>query len=145
VAGHGTEEKHERELRDFFAEVAARLANLDRIEVIGRGYPHQWFAELLRRIAARRNEATDIGVRTVTRRPSDGQLTARLRKISGTELPRRRVGRYRLPTVEPATATGRPLRPSGGRRTLRPARLPEAKHIAEEIELMLASPPSEIE
>ena len=145
VAGHGTEEKHERELRQFFAEVAARLANFDMIEVVGRGYPHQWFAELLRRIAARRNEATEVGVRMVTRRPSDRQLNARLRNLSGTELPRRRVGRYRLPTVEPATATGRPLRPSGGRRTLRPTRLPETKHIAEEIELMLADPPSEVE
>jgi hypothetical protein len=145
VAGHGTEEKHERELREFFAEVAGRVANLDIIEVIGRGYPHEGFAELLGRIAARRNETTHISVQTLSRRPSDAQLKARLRKASGTELPRRRVGRYRLPTIEPATATGRPLRPAAGRRTLRPARLPEAKHIAEEIELMLASRPSDVE
>ncbi len=145
VAGHGTEEKHERDLTEFFTKVAARLGHLDMIEVVGRGYPHQWFAELLRRVAARRNEATEVDVRTVTRRLSDRQLKAQLRKLSGTELPRRRVGRYRLPTAEPATATGRPLRPSGGRRTLRPARLPETKHIAEEIQLMLADPPPDAE
>jgi hypothetical protein len=145
VAGHGTEEKHERELRAFFTEVAARLSDLDTIEVVGRGYPHEWFAELLRRVAARRNEATGVDVRTVARRPSDRQLMAQLRKLSGTELPRRRVGRYRLPTAESATATGRPLKPSAGRRTLRPERLPETKHIAEEIELMLADAPPEAE
>lgn len=145
VAGHGTERKHQRELSEFFTEVAARLGNLDTIEVVGRGYPHQWLAELLRRMAARRNETTTVDVRTVSRRPSDAQLKARLRKLSGTELPRRRLGRYRLPTVEPTTATGRPLRASGGRRTLRPARLPETKHIVEEIELMLAEPPPETE
>ena len=36
VSGHGTEESHEREFRRFLADVVARLAGLEAIEVVGR-------------------------------------------------------------------------------------------------------------
>jgi hypothetical protein len=145
VAGHGTEQKHERTLMEFFGELVAKLGNLETVEISGRGSVHQQFAEQLRTWLSQHNENTAVTTRTLARRPSDRQLKARLRKLSGTELPRRRVGRYRLPATEPTTATGRPLRPAAGRRTLRPAPLPGAKHIAEEIDLMLGDPPPEAE
>ena len=141
VPGHGTEARHERDLQAFFADLAARLADLDVIEVIGRGLPHERFADLLNRLAARRQETPVVTTRAVTRRPSDAQLKARLRKLVGAELPRRLVGRYRLPATEPASPTGRPLRPAAGRRTLRPPRLLERREIAEEVELMLEDAP----
>jgi hypothetical protein len=97
----------------------------------------------LRRLADRRKEAVTVTTRTLSRRPSDRQLVARLRVLSGTELPRRIQGRYQVPTRGPATATGRPLHDAAGRRTLRPPRLPEDAHVAEEIELMLADLPAE--
>jgi hypothetical protein len=106
--------------------------------VIGRGLHPERLADLLRRVAARRDTEAVVTTRSLSRRPSDNQLGARLRKLVGEELPRRNVGRYRLPAREPATATGRPLRPAAGRRTLRPPRLPERREIDQEVEAMLA-------
>lgn len=138
VAGHGTKTRHDEELRQFVTDVAARLADLEVVEVAGRGTLPERFAELLGRLAAGRNETVDVTPRALTRRPSDAQLKARLRRLADRELPRKRVGRYRLPTVGPATRTGRPLLPAAGRQTLRPARRPEWQEIDEALEAMLA-------
>lgn len=141
VPGHGTEEQHEQESRRFLSDVVDRLAGLEAVEVVGRsGHPER-LADLLRRVAARRDANAAVTTRSLSRRPSDNQLKARLRKLVGEELPRRNVGRYRLPAPEPATRTGRPLRPAAGRRTLRPPRLPERREIEQEIEAMLADGP----
>ncbi|HET7027807.1 MAG TPA: hypothetical protein VFI28_08955 [Candidatus Limnocylindrales bacterium] len=143
VAGQGTENMHEEEMRRFLTEVASRLADLALVEVSGRGLTHERLAELLRRLAAGRNAQPSVTTRSLSRRPSDNQLAARLRKLADVELPRRLVGRYRLPVRGPATPTGRPLRPAAGRRTLRPARVPERDEIEHEVEMMLEETPSE--
>ena len=137
VAGHGTKTKHDEELRQFLADVSSRLAGLDAVEVAGRGNVPDRFAELIRRDASSRTEDVNVTTRALSRRPSDAQLKARLRKFAERELPRRRVGRYRLPAAGPRTSTGRPLRPAAGRRTLRPAREPEWRDVEEQIEAML--------
>jgi len=141
VAGHGTDDEHDQALRLFLVGLAEKLEDLDEVQVLGRGRAHERLAELLVRLGERRG--ADVSVSTVAfgRRPSDRQLAARLRRLVDEELPRRLVGRYRLPTQEPASATGRPLRPAAGRRTLRPARLPERKEIEEELAQMLADDP----
>jgi hypothetical protein len=141
VPGHGTEEQHEQELRRFLADVVARLTDLEAVEVIGHGLHPERLADLLRRFAARSHVGTVVTTRGLARRPSDNQLKARLRKLAGSELPRRRIGRHRLPVPEPATETGRPLRPAAGRRTLRPPRLTERREIDQEVEAMLADGP----
>ena len=141
VAGHGTEDKHEQELRRFLNDVVGRLDGLEAIEVAGRGLHPERLAELLRRIAARRNADTVVTTRALSRRPSDKQLKARLRKLVGADLPRRNVGRHRLPAPEPTTPTGRPLRPAAGRRTLRPPTVSEQREIDEEVEAMLDDGP----
>lgn len=141
VAGHGTEGRHEQELRRFLSDVVVRLDGLEAVEVIGRGLHPERLADLLRHMAARRDTDSVVTTRTLSRRPSDNQLKARLRKLVGEQLPRRRVGRYRLPAAEHATPTGRPLRPAAGRRTLRPPRVSEQREIDEEVEAMLADGP----
>lgn len=137
VPGHGTKTKHDEELRQFLTDVAARLEGLEVVDVAGRGTVPERFAELLERKATRRNANLEVATRSLSRRPSDAQLGARLRRLVDREKPRRLVGRYRLPEAGPTTPTGRPLRPGAGRRTLRPARTPEKREIDEEIEAML--------
>lgn len=141
VPGHGTEEKHDQESRRFLGDVVDHLAGLEAVEVIGRGQHPERLADLLRRVAARGGAEAVVTTRSLSRRPSDNQLGARLRKLVGEELPRRKVGRYRLPAREPATPSGRPLRPAAGRRTLRPPLLPERREIDQEVEAMLADGP----
>ncbi len=141
VAGHGTQARHDEELRRFLTDIASRLTGLDIVEVAGRGTVPERFAELLRRRATARNDNVVVETRALSRRPSEAQLKARLRRLAGREAPRRRVGRYRLPADGPTTPTGRPLRPAAGRQTLRPAREPEWKAIADELEAMLADAP----
>jgi hypothetical protein len=136
VPGHGTKDRHDDELRRFLEDVAPRLARLDVVEVAGRGGLPERFAELLRTQAGGARDGQAVTTRALSRRPSDAQLEARLRRLADRELPRRIVGRYRLPAPEPTSPTGRPLRPAAGRRTLRPPRLPESKEIAEEVELL---------
>ena len=138
VMGHGTKTKHDDELRRFLSDISARVDGLTVVEVAGRGAIPERFADLLRRDAEQRNEHLDVTSRALSRRPSDAQLIARLRRLADRELPRKRVGRYRLPPVGPTTKTGKPLRPGGGRRTLRPARAPEWKEIDEELEAILS-------
>jgi hypothetical protein len=137
VAGHGTKTKHDEELRRFLTEVSSRLAGLGVVEVAGRGTLPARFAELLRRLDGRGDAALEVTTRALSRRPSDAQLKARLRRLADRDLPRRQVGRYRLAPAGPTSATGRPLRPAAGRRTLRPARSPEWQEIDDELEAML--------
>jgi hypothetical protein len=143
VPGHGTEQRHEQELRAFLTDLVARLSGLQVIEVAGRGLLPARLAELLRRVAHRTGTDVTVTTRALARRPSERQFQARLRKVVDAELPRRQVGRYRLPVAEQTTATGRPISAAAGRRTLRPPRLPERREIAEELELMMADAPPE--
>lgn len=140
VPGHGTTVKHDDELRQFLADLAYRLVGLEVVEVAGRGGLPERLADLLRSDATSRHEEATVTTRALSRRPSDAQLKARLRRLADRELPRRLVGRYRLAASEPTSPTRRPLRPAAGRRTLRPPRLPESKEIAQEVELLVAEP-----
>jgi hypothetical protein len=137
VPGHGTKTKHDEELRQFLGDLSSRLSGLEALEVVGRGTLPSRFAEHSRRLAAARGDDLQVFTRVLSRRPSDAQLEARLRRITDRELPRRRVGRYGLPVEGPTTPTGRPLRPAAGRRTMRPPRLPEWREVDEELEAML--------
>ena len=141
VAGHGTENRHDEDVRRFLTEVVSHLGDLDEVEVVGRGHHHERLADLLQRLATRRNADLGVTTRGLSRRPSDKQLSARLRKLVGAEQPRRRTGRYRLPGQEPTSQTGRPLPAAAGRRTLRPPRVSERHEIDEAVEAMLADGP----
>jgi hypothetical protein len=141
VSGHGTENRHEQDIRRFLTDVVGRLSDLEEVEIVGRGRHQERVADLLRRLAARRGAELVVTTRARSRRPSDNQLKAGLRKLVGAELPRRQVGRYRSAAPGPTTETGRPLEPAAGRRTLRPPRLPEWREINEEVESMLADEP----
>ncbi|HET8587627.1 MAG TPA: hypothetical protein VFM74_07105 [Candidatus Limnocylindria bacterium] len=138
VAGHGTENQYIGRMRQFFSEVADRLADLDHVEVAGRGLPHQEFAALLNQLADKSNNELTITTRPLTRRPSERQLAARLRRLMGRTLPRRTSGPYRrLPTATTASGGSR----SATRADLRnqkPRHLPEREEIDLEVEMMLA-------
>ena len=137
VGGHGTEGRHRELTPRFFGEVAERLADLDVVEVSGRGQVHEQFAELLEKLVQKGDGEPEVTTRALSRRPSDRQMAARLRKLVGEQLPRRQVGPDR--PVDPARdASGRVSAPS--RADLRnPTRrhLPEREHIDLEIEMML--------
>ena len=137
VGGHGTEGRHRELTHQFFGEVAERLAYLDVVEVSGRGQIHQQFAELLEKLVQKGDGEPEVTTRALSRRPSDRQMAARLRKLVGKQLPRGGSGPYR--PLDPARdASGRVSAPS--RADLRnPTRrhLPEREHIDLEIEMML--------
>jgi hypothetical protein len=138
VAGQGTEGRHLELIRRYFTDVAERVADLDVVEVIGRGQPHEQFAAVLRHLAALGDGEPAVTVRRLSRRPSERQMAARLRSMVGQELPRRRSGPYRPPEAAKA-ASGRIKAPS--RDDLRnPTRrhLPEQREIELEVEMMLA-------
>lgn len=137
VPGHGTEGRHREHLDRFMGELARTLTDMQFIEVAGRGMPHRQLATFLGDVARRAGSMTVVTTRTLSRRPSERQMMARLRKMVDQERPRRRVGRYRLGAEGPTTATGRPTPAAAGRRTLRPARVPERREIDNEVELML--------
>ncbi|MGH2512634.1 MAG: hypothetical protein ACRDGQ_08110, partial [Candidatus Limnocylindrales bacterium] len=99
VPGHGTEGRHLEEMDRYLGEVAGKLLGLDRLEVIGRGRAHEQFAEMFRDLEGRLGEEITITTATTSRRPSERQLMARLRKLAERELPRRRQGRYRRPPL----------------------------------------------
>lgn len=138
VGGHGTENRYVDEMRRYLGDVADSVADLDRVEVAGRGPVHERFADLLGRLAAKTAAGPSITVRALSRRPSERQLVARLRKLTGRELPRTAAGPYRL---LPAPRT-----PSGRVRTetrddlpnQKPRHLPEREAIDEEVEMILA-------
>jgi hypothetical protein len=138
VAGHGTENQYVGRMREFFSDVADRLADLDHVEVSGRGLPHQEFAALLTQLADKSDNELSVTTRPLARRPSEAQLGARLRKLSDQTLPRRTSGPYR--PLPPATAaSGRPRRKTrDDLRNQRPRHLPERKEIDLEVEMMLA-------
>lgn len=138
VGGHGTQERHLEFLQKFFAEVAERLADLDFVEVNGRGPVHAEFAELLETLARSGDGQPAVASRSLAKRPSDAQLAARFRRLVGEELPRRASGPY-LPLPPDRTASGR-VRAAGreGFRNPRPRHLPERQAIELEIEMMLA-------
>ncbi len=138
VGGSGTEEEHVEAMRRFLADVAERLADLDVVEVSGRGPAHERFAALLRQLDNGRPDDLEVVVRPLSRRPSRPQMAARLRKLVGKPLPRRTTGPYR--EIEPERdASGRVRRP--GRDRLpnpRPRHLPEREEIEREVRIMLA-------
>jgi hypothetical protein len=138
VPGSGTERQHVEAKRRFFATVAERVADLDTVEVSGRGPAHEQFAGLLRQLNAGGDGELEVEVRPLSRRPSRRQMAARLRKLVGQPLPRRRSGPYR--PEEPARdPSGRERPPS--RKALRNPRrrhLPEREAIDLEVRMMLA-------
>ncbi|MGH2446561.1 MAG: hypothetical protein ACRDGD_11075 [Candidatus Limnocylindria bacterium] len=137
VGGQGTEGRHVELTRRFFGEVAERVAELDFIEVSGRAQVHERFAEVLRRLVERGDGVPEVTTRSLSRRPSDRQMAARLRKIVGEQLPRHQSGPFRPLPLE-RTASGRVREPgrSGFRNPTR-RHLPEREHIDREIEMML--------
>lgn len=138
VGGHGNVNRHRDRMRDFYSEVADKLADLKHVEVIGRGLPHQEFAELLTRLGQKTNDGLTVSTESLERRPSERQLAARLRRLTGTSLPRRAAGPYR-PEPPATLASGRVKSP--GREDLpkqKPRHLPERDEIDLEVEMMLA-------
>lgn len=138
VGGHGTEGRHLELTRRFFGEVAERLADLDQVEVSGRGQVHEQFADVLQQLAQSGDGQPEVTTRTLSRRPSDRQMAARLRKLVGERLPRRRAGPYRpLPSAQDASGRARtPTRADFRNPTRR--HLPEREAIDLEIEMMLS-------
>ncbi len=114
VPGHGTTVKHDDELRQFLADLAYRLVGLEVVEVAGRGGLPERLADLLRSDATSRHEEATVTTRALSRRPSDAQLKARLRRLADRELPRRggggggRGGGGAPPPPPPAAAGGAP-------------------------------------
>jgi hypothetical protein len=138
VAGTGTEGQHVEEMRHFFASVAERVADLDAVEVSGRGPVHERFAAVLERLSVSGDGRLDVSVRPLSRRPSQRQMAARLRKLVGEPLPRRTEGAYR-PSEPGRDASGRPRRPRPEDvRNPRPRHLPERKAIELEVRMLLA-------
>jgi hypothetical protein len=138
VGGHGTEGRHIEMTRRFFAEIADELADAESVEVVGRGQLHEQFADVLRHLAERGDGQPEVTTRRLSRRPSDAQMAARLRRLVGEELPRRTSGPYR-PQPPSETASGRARDPGrAGFRNPRPRHLPEREAIDLEIEMMLA-------
>ncbi len=148
LAEHRSEGRHLEGMRHYLADLAERLADLDVVEVSGRGRPHDRFAELLGRLATHAGSDVAVTSRTTSRRPTERQLMARLRKLADEELPRRTQGPYREPDAALATGPqhGRPGRTAAavapGRRHPKPRRLPERREIDLEVEMMLASEPA---
>lgn len=139
VAGRGTEGRHLELTQRFFGEVAERLADLEVVEVSGRGQVHEQFAGMLQRLVASGDGEPEVTTRSLSRRPSDRQLAARLRKIVGEQLPRRGSGAPYRPLDPARDASGRVSAPSrADLRNPTPRHLPEREHIDHEIEMMLA-------
>lgn len=139
VPGHGTEGRHLELMRRYLADLVGRLADLDVVEVAGRGQLHEQLADLLRRLVSRGDGEVEVTTRRTSRRPTERQLTARLREMLGAQLPRQTSGSYRWTRPQPAAASGRLLPPdSGGQRNPKPRHLPGRREIELEVELMLA-------
>jgi hypothetical protein len=142
VPGHGTKGRHRELLRRYFADLAVHLADLDIVEVAGRGQAYEQLADLLRRLAARREGDVDVTTRAAARRPTERQVMARLREMVGAPLPRRTRGPYRATGPQPTGASGSPApSPNGGSRSQDPRHLPERREIDLEIEMLLADDP----
>ncbi len=138
VPGSGTERQHVEEMRRFFAAVAERVADLDAVEVGGRGPAHERFAAVLDKLSEGGDGELEVTVRPLARRPSRAQMAARLRKLVGQPLPRRTKGPYR-PSEPGRDASGRERQP--GREDVRNPRrrhLPERQEIELEVRMMLA-------
>jgi hypothetical protein len=138
VGGSGTKGQHVEEMRRFFADVAERVADLDAVEVSGRGPAHERFAAFLRQLSERGDQELEVTVRPLARRPSERQAAARIRKLVGKPLPRRMLGPYRRVDAE-RDASGRE-RATGREafRNPRPRHLPEHEEIELQVRMMLA-------
>lgn len=132
VGGHGSEGRHLEEMGRYLSELADKLADLDAVEVSGRGGAHEQLAELLERLARRSGESFRVTTRRTSSPPTDRQLMARLRELVGMDLPRRPVGSY--PGSGPVPADRDPTR----QRQQRRRHLPEQREIAFEVEMMLS-------
>lgn len=138
VGGHGNKNRYLDQMRYYFAEVADQIADLEHVEIAGRGLPHEEFAELLNQLAEKSNDELTVSTRSLARRPSERQLAARLRKLAGQSLPRRTSGPYR-PLPAATDASGRPRRKTrDDLRNQKPRHLPEREAIDLEVEMMLA-------
>jgi hypothetical protein len=125
-------------MRRFLADVAERVADLDAVEVSGRGPAPERLAAALEQLSAKGDGGLEVMTRPLSRRPTPRQRAARLRKLAGEPLPRRTKGPYR-PEEPERDASGRPRSPGPERlRNPRPRHLPEHKEIELEIRMMLA-------
>lgn len=145
VPGHGTEARHLGLLRGYLADLADRMADLDVVDVAGRGMAYEQFANLLRRLASRRAMDVEVTTRRMSKRPTEPQLVARLREMVGEQLPRQTVGPGRSTDMEPTTPSSSRMppprtEPSNSKRTP----VPERQEIEREIEIMLADDPEAV-
>jgi hypothetical protein len=132
VPGHGSEGRHLEEMGRYLGDLAEKLADLDAVEISGRGRPHEQLAELLERLAQRSGEPFQVTTRSLSRKPTNRQLMARLRELVGRELPRRPVGSYPGSGPVPADPEATTQRPR------RPRHLPEQREIGFEVQMMLS-------
>ena len=145
VPGHGTERRHLGLLRRYFADLADRVADLDVVEVAGRGMAHEQFADLLRRLASRRAMDVEVTTRRMSKPPTEPQLVARLRELVGKQLPRLTFGSGRSIDMEPTAPSGRHTEPSEAQSSnSKRIPVPERQEIEREIEIMLADDPEAV-
>jgi hypothetical protein len=88
VPGHGTKGRHRELLRRYFADLAVHLADLDIVEVAGRGQAYEQLADLLRRLAARREGDVDVTTRAAARRAAETTFVAVLLAREGSRVER---------------------------------------------------------
>jgi hypothetical protein len=140
VPGHGTEGRHDDRMRQYLADLVTRSAEFGVVEIVGRGPIPDRLAASMRRLAAARDEALEVAVRRVGRRPTERQMLARFRVLADKELPRRSSGPYGGAEPQATAASGKalPPQPIAGRPR---RRLPERREIELEVELMLADDP----
>jgi hypothetical protein len=140
VPGHGTEGRHLDRMRAYLADLVMRAAAYSVVEIVGRGPVPDRLEASLRRLAEARNEPVAVSVRRAARRPTERQMVARLRSLTGQGLPRRSSGPYGGDEPPATAASGKvlPPPPIGGRPH---RRLPERGEIDLEVELMLADDP----
>ncbi|HET7830087.1 MAG TPA: hypothetical protein VFL03_11040 [Candidatus Limnocylindrales bacterium] len=138
IGGTGTEGQHVEEMRRFFGSVAERVADLDMVEVSGRGPAHERFAALLRQLSEDGDGELEVVARPLARRPTPRQMAARLRALASEPLPRRTRGPFRAADAE-RDASGR-VRPPGPEqfRNPRPRHLPERDEIELQLRMMLS-------
>lgn len=142
VPGHGTKARHLDLLRGYFADLADRMADLEVVEVAGRGMAYEQFADLLRRLASRRAMDVEVTTWRMSKPPTEPQLVARLREMVGEQLPRLTVGSRRSTDMEPTAPSGRHAEPSEAQSTnAKRIPVPERQEIEREIEIMLADDP----
>ena len=137
VGGSGNEQQHALEMRRFLATVADAVAELDEVEVSGRGPVHERLAHLLQQLSERGDGEQHVTTRALGRRPTPRQMAARLRNLAG-EPPRRRArGPYRPEKLQEEGGARAPASRRDMSATRRPRHLPEREDIEQQLEAWL--------